>query len=176
MKEKGFAPIIILVGVLIIVGLFGGAWYTKTIQIPNLPPPGCHYQQVECFQAPCNPILVCGTSSPTVVTSAPQPTASLSPADETNSKYDKLISKVKSKGLIRVIVNLNVPEQSEKQVIADTQDKLLKELSTYNVSSVKKFQYTPAIVLEVDNRTLNFLISSPDVKNIQEDRASPPAN
>lgn len=29
------------------------------------PPVGCHYQQVQCFQAPCNPILVCTSTTPT---------------------------------------------------------------------------------------------------------------
>lgn len=29
------------------------------------PPAGCHYQQVQCVQAPCDPILVCQTSTPT---------------------------------------------------------------------------------------------------------------
>ncbi len=29
------------------------------------PPPGCHYQQVQCIQAPCDPILVCTTPTPT---------------------------------------------------------------------------------------------------------------
>jgi hypothetical protein len=28
-------------------------------------PPGCYYQQVTCFQAPCDPILVCPSPSPT---------------------------------------------------------------------------------------------------------------
>lgn len=30
------------------------------------PPPGCRYVQVECIQAPCNPILVCPTPTPIV--------------------------------------------------------------------------------------------------------------
>lgn len=29
------------------------------------PPPGCFYRQVQCIQAPCNPILVCPTKTPT---------------------------------------------------------------------------------------------------------------
>ncbi len=29
------------------------------------PPVGCFYQQVQCIQAPCNPILVCPTKTPT---------------------------------------------------------------------------------------------------------------
>lgn len=34
---------------------------------PNIknPPPGCTYQQVQCAQAPCDPILVCSSPAPT---------------------------------------------------------------------------------------------------------------
>lgn len=28
-------------------------------------PPGCYYQEVQCFRAPCDPVLVCPSSSPT---------------------------------------------------------------------------------------------------------------
>ncbi len=29
------------------------------------PPPGCYYQQVDCFTTPCDPILVCPSTTPT---------------------------------------------------------------------------------------------------------------
>lgn len=73
--QKGFVIIPILIGVLVIGGAVG-AWYTKLIQIPNFPPPGCYYQQIQCIQAPCNPILTCGTSSSNPV-ATPQTTPSL---------------------------------------------------------------------------------------------------
>ncbi|MCC6404904.1 MAG: hypothetical protein IT405_00770 [Candidatus Yanofskybacteria bacterium] len=39
------------------------------------PPPGCYYQQVQCIQAPCNPVLVCPTPIPTpTITSVTIPT------------------------------------------------------------------------------------------------------
>jgi CARDB len=40
--------------------------YPPTSLTPT-PKPGCYYQQVQCFRAPCNPILVC-PSPPTPVT------------------------------------------------------------------------------------------------------------
>lgn len=46
-------------------------------------PSGCYYQQVKCFQAPCNPILVCATStrpSPTPIPMPPSPVASAFPS------------------------------------------------------------------------------------------------
>lgn len=81
--QKGFARVFILIGVLVVGLGFVGAWYTKIIQIPNFPPPGCYYQQVQCIQAPCNPVLVCGTPSPNPVATlqaTPSPTSSVSPA------------------------------------------------------------------------------------------------
>lgn len=39
------------------------------------PPVGCFYQEVQCIQAPCNPILVCPTKTPTPTVS-PTPIAS----------------------------------------------------------------------------------------------------
>lgn len=58
--QKGLAAATIIIGTLIAGVIIVGAWYTRIIQIPNLPPPGCRYQQVRCIQAPCNPALVCG--------------------------------------------------------------------------------------------------------------------
>jgi len=58
--QKGAAGIFILVGILVAGLGIAGAWYTKLIQIPGFAPPGCRYQQVQCFKAPCKPILVCG--------------------------------------------------------------------------------------------------------------------
>jgi hypothetical protein len=31
---------------------------------PPAPPEGCYYQNVQCIQAPCNPVLVCSSSAP----------------------------------------------------------------------------------------------------------------
>lgn len=45
------------------------------------PPPGCHYQQVQCIQAPCDQILVCATPTATPYHSpSPTPTKSPSPS------------------------------------------------------------------------------------------------
>ncbi len=60
--QKRFVQYIVLgVGALMLAVI--GAWYINLIQIPGFPPPGCYYQNVQCIQAPCNPILVCNTSS-----------------------------------------------------------------------------------------------------------------
>lgn len=78
--QKGFIQFIVL-GIVGLIMIGVGAWYTQRIQIPDFPPPGCYYQQVQCIQAPCNPILICGAPSPNpVVTSqaTPFPVSSIS--------------------------------------------------------------------------------------------------
>lgn len=81
--QKGLVIIPILIGILLIGGVIG-AWYAKLIQIPNLPPPGCRYQQVQCIQAPCNPVLVCGNpSADQVAVQSPPTSFSPAPVDET---------------------------------------------------------------------------------------------
>ncbi|OGE29495.1 hypothetical protein A2867_00810 [Candidatus Daviesbacteria bacterium RIFCSPHIGHO2_01_FULL_40_11] len=80
--QKGFVIVPILIGILVIGGVVG-AWYTRIIQIPGFAPPGCYYKQVQCIQAPCNPILVCENASSNPMATpqtTPSPTASVSPA------------------------------------------------------------------------------------------------
>lgn len=78
--QKGFAGVFILIGILVVGLGIAGAWYIKLIQIPNFPPPGCYYQEVQCIKVPCNPVLTCGTPSPSPksasqVVSSPAPIA-----------------------------------------------------------------------------------------------------
>ncbi len=44
------------------------------VNTPPAPPTGCYYQNVQCIQAPCNPVLVCSSSTP-----RPTPTTSCKP-------------------------------------------------------------------------------------------------
>jgi hypothetical protein len=53
----------------------------RATSLPN-PPSGCFYQQVQCVQAPCPPILVCPTSA---VTTAPTTRPSSTPVPTTGS-------------------------------------------------------------------------------------------
>ena len=78
-RQAGFAPIILLIlpvvaGIVgyILILKHGGVEYIveyvkKQLTWPrptstSTPAPGCYYQQVECFTAPCEPILVCPIS------------------------------------------------------------------------------------------------------------------
>lgn len=42
----------------------GSRWCAPTPTPGPTAPAGCSYQQVECFKAPCNPVLVCATPKP----------------------------------------------------------------------------------------------------------------
>lgn len=55
MNQKGLAAILIIIlGTIILTGSVVGAWYTRILKIPNIPPPGCLYEQGD-------PILYCET-------------------------------------------------------------------------------------------------------------------
>ncbi|MBI2196220.1 hypothetical protein HYU45_01265 [Candidatus Daviesbacteria bacterium] len=112
--QKGFVIIPILIG-LVIIGGVAGAWYTKLIQIPGFAPPGCRYQKVQCIQAPCDPILVCGTLSLTV---QPTPTTPTAPDETTACVKEKQKqfgeSKFKKGDLI---VGFKITDPKEAQTI-----------------------------------------------------------
>lgn len=51
-----------------------------TSTVPTLGP-GCYYKQVQCVRAPCNPVVVCPTSSPLSATPTPiKPTSPIQPS------------------------------------------------------------------------------------------------
>ncbi len=105
---------------------------------------------------------------------------------KTGAAVDKLISKAREKGRIRVIVGLNttfVPEGQIKTAqsinaqrinISRLQDSLLESMGALNPSVVKKFKYIPFMAMEVDEGMLSALISHNLVKTIGEDRLNQP--
>jgi hypothetical protein len=108
------------------------------------------------------------------------------PADAKVSNDDEmesLIAKARNQGSVNIIVKLCVdfvPEgdlpndqkvREQRQVISRTQKKLLKKLSVYKVSGVKKYQFTPLLALQVNAAALSFLKTSPLVAGIEEDKA-----
>lgn len=54
----------------------------KTGLNPSPAPEGCHYQQVQCFQAPCDPILVCPSPNPSI---SPSPSPDIIPGCQTDN-------------------------------------------------------------------------------------------
>src|SRR3989338_2264513 len=67
--------------------------------------------------------------------------------------------------------NLSKEErEKQRQEILKAQEDLIKKLSGYKFSVIKKFDTIPAMALRVDEKTLIFLKSLPEVKSIEEDK------
>jgi hypothetical protein len=91
-----------------------------------------------------------------------------------------LWQKTQEKGFIRVIVELNVPwrvskplnkeaELAQRQMIADTQDRVLAELARTRYKVNRRFEIVPALAMEVEPDALVILDRSPHVLKVYED-------
>jgi uncharacterized repeat protein (TIGR01451 family) len=99
--------------------------------------------------------------------------------------FRRLIEKAELGGAVRVIVGLNAPFVPEgdlrdarrvlgqREGISRAQYRVLGELSSSRVASVKKFPYIPYMALVVDAQGLRLLQSSPAVSSIGEDTPVP---
>jgi CSLREA domain-containing protein len=107
---------------------------------------------------------------------------------EIPAQYQALHNKAIAEGRVRVIVGLSAAYQSESQLtsaqaqaqrldIAQAQQALLANLSAYSVEILSQSNYwtIPALGLSVDRAGLEYLINSPEVTYIYEDRPVPPA-
>ena len=107
-------------------------------------------------------------------------------AERSNNVYDGLVSKVRERGSISVIVALKIDnfkpegELSEPAVmkqraeIKRLQEGLLTGMASFNISDVVKYQFIPYIAMTVDETALMHLINSPDVQSLNENKADPP--
>lgn len=59
MPQRGFAPILVV----LIIGIIAGISYFGALHFKVIAPQGCHYEKVECFTTPCDPILVCNQTT-----------------------------------------------------------------------------------------------------------------
>ncbi len=89
------------------------------------------------------------------------------------SKYDdlamaQLLLKTESGSSVRILVTLNLDEFSTitPELIADTQAKLLAELSEYSIENIKAYGFIPELALTVGHVALTTLIASPLVKYV----------
>jgi subtilisin family serine protease len=102
--------------------------------------------------------------------------------------YATLLSKVDSRGTVRIIVRVDTaftpePTMTEKGIreqrsaIAKAQERLLATLSARGRTPLAfhAYQFTPYVAMTVDAATLAALLSSPAVVTIEEDRALFPA-
>lgn len=97
-----------------------------------------------------------------------------------------LISKAERDGTICVLVEFNDPIRLERspekikdlkqqrQVISTIQDKVLQDLTGFNVSSVKRFRTVQFISMEVDIEALRALSNLPETVVIKKDCKVPP--
>jgi len=101
-------------------------------------------------------------------------------------KFQELTAKANLDGTVAVIVQLRVafrPEgdllnaakvQAQRDVIHQTQDLLMKELTGYDPASLKRFEYTPYVAVKVNAAGLESLRLSPDVIDIHNDNLLAP--
>ncbi len=94
--------------------------------------------------------------------------------------------KAKTKGVVRVIVGLNVPWQPEgklsqqdrfaqRKAIAAAQDELLAELAGTKHRVTGRYRFTPGIGLEIGPDALKVLELSARVTEVREDRVAKPS-
>lgn len=86
-------------------------------------------------------------------------------------KYAALIARMVAGGSARVIVELNLTGGKDvpSDKIAEAQDQLLRELSDYRYTLVRRYSSLPMLALEVRRDALDYLISTPQVKSISSD-------
>ena len=107
--------------------------------------------------------------------------------DLNKPEYDELITRARTRGRLRVIIQLNYtdwkPEgelpdgravEQQRLRIIQLQDKILEQLAEFDVTGIKKFKYTPQMAMEVDAAALMRLINSPDVASVSEDALAGP--
>ena len=106
-------------------------------------------------------------------------------------RHGALFDRAGSQGVVPVIVRLKTALQSEstldvaavqaqREALADAQQQVLDRLSATAVQAetelgVKRFTMTPGFAMQADQAALQELLDDPDVLDVVEDRALPPA-
>src|SRR5215510_1165545 len=115
-----------------------------------------------------------------------QEAANMARSQLAEQKFQELNAKAQSGGTVSVIAQLRVafrPEgdllnaakvQAQRDVIHQTQDSLMKELTGYDPASLKRFEYTPYVAVKVNAAGLEALRLSPDVIDIHNDNLLAP--
>ena len=130
-----------------------------------------------------------GSSNPeqTPLSSSSMPLSETTHSARMAQTFDSLIIKAVLGGSVRIIIGVRLdfqPEgllgdaasiQLQRRSIAQAQDALMARMATFNIKSVKKFPFIPYLAMEVDAPALEYLKSSPEVINVEEDVPVPPA-
>jgi hypothetical protein len=117
----------------------------------------------------------------------PEPSpAPVQAAQPTGESMNTLLEKARANGRVRVIVTVEAgpeptgwtldptAEAAQRERAAQAQKNLLAKLAKYPIANVVRFEYSPAIALDVNAETLEYLGSLPEVTRIEEDSPSPP--
>lgn len=103
---------------------------------------------------------------------------------ETERKFAELAEKARSGKPVRVIIGIRLPAtfrsegflkkqedvETQRALIAQTQQSVLNRLQAHNRESVKRYKYIPYLAMEVSAEELEQLKASPEVFQIQEDK------
>lgn len=97
---------------------------------------------------------------------------------EVSGAYQTLLTKFDQQERLRVIVQLNVPGQTNKTAELNTpaihmaQSDLLSTLSSNHVRLIHQYDYIPFMAVEVDRAGLEGLMRSPLVVGVEEDKVN----
>lgn len=105
----------------------------------------------------------------------------------TSLDFEDLVAKAEREGNVCVIIELRLPTELgasgekiqaskvSRKAISKTQKKVVSEMLSYGVRSIKRFKTIPFMAMEVDAEALEVLRSLPEVADIGEDVAVPPS-
>ncbi len=103
------------------------------------------------------------------------------------AKFEELIEKARRNGSVRVIIGLRADfraadgelsftaQKRQRAEIKRAQNDLLSDLSGYNVTGIKRFDFIPFVAAETDAAALEKIKTSPQVVSIQPDRLVQPS-
>ena len=104
-----------------------------------------------------------------------------------SNDFDTLFAKARSNGSVRVVVELDVdfsPEGNfrvsqdidhQRLEIKQAQNAVVSNLQNFNVKSVHQYKYIPYLAMEIDPAGLAYLLNTPLVREIREDKVLSPS-
>ena len=103
----------------------------------------------------------------------------------TAANLSSLLAKAQAKGVVPIIIKLNVNFQPEdtlssqqviaqQKAIANAQNSIVQSLVGMNATGIKTYQFTPSMAVTVDSAALQSLANNPLATEIIEDIAVPP--
>lgn len=128
--------------------------------------------------------LQCAASA-TPTQKSPTGCSSKAPSRVSDEQMESLLTKARTHGAVNIVIKLCldfVPEgelandravRAQRRTIAQTQNRLLKQLSRYQVKAIKKYQFTPLLAMQVDAAALRFLKGCALVASFEEDQEVP---